>query len=415
VTAWNDDKMEYLNQLISGVCSNGLFLTFFIAVLGYLLGSVNIRGLRLGTSAVFLVALLFGHFGFADASLLHRIGLITASGDSLRATFSLIQNVGLLCFVAAVGLIAGPHFFRDFRQNIKSYVLLAVIVIGFGAGVCVVLVLAGGIDSALAAGLLSGALTTTPGYAAAQEAVAGSELLLREVSVGYAIAYPFGVVGVVLFVQLVPRLLRTNMQRERALLRAEAGESSPPKKAAFRVDPMGMFVFAFAVAAGILLGRISIPLPGGAVFSLGNTGGALLMGLLFGHLRKLGGLDLSVDPHALETLREIGLMLFLIGAGVPGGSGFVEILREQGAILFVYGALMTVIPMVCGYFFASRVLHMQLLNNLGAITGGMTSTPALGTLIRAAGTGDVATAYAAVYPAALVLVVLGVQFIVTLL
>ncbi|MBE6990306.1 MAG: permease [Ruminococcaceae bacterium] len=407
--------MEYLNQLISGVCSNGLFLTFFIAVLGYLLGSVNIRGLRLGTSAVFLVALLFGHFGFADASLLHRIGLITASGDSLRATFSLIQNVGLLCFVAAVGLIAGPHFFRDFRQNIKSYVLLAVIVIGFGAGVCVVLVLAGGIDSALAAGLLSGALTTTPGYAAAQEAVAGSELLLREVSVGYAIAYPFGVVGVVLFVQLVPRLLRTNMQRERALLRAEAGESSPPKKAAFRVDPMGMFVFAFAVAAGILLGRISIPLPGGAVFSLGNTGGALLMGLLFGHLRKLGGLDLSVDPHALETLREIGLMLFLIGAGVPGGSGFVEILREQGAILFVYGALMTVIPMVCGYFFASRVLHMQLLNNLGAITGGMTSTPALGTLIRAAGTGDVATAYAAVYPAALVLVVLGVQFIVTLL
>lgn len=415
MTAWNDDKMEYLNQLISGVCSNGLFLTFFIAVLGYLLGSVNIRGLRLGTSAVFLVALLFGHFGFADASLLHRIGLITASGDSLRATFSLIQNVGLLCFVAAVGLIAGPHFFRDFRQNIKSYVLLAVIVIGFGAGVCVVLVLAGGIDSALAAGLLSGALTTTPGYAAAQEAVAGSELLLREVSVGYAIAYPFGVVGVVLFVQLVPRLLRTNMQRERALLRAEAGESSPPKKAAFRVDPMGMFVFAFAVAAGILLGRISIPLPGGAVFSLGNTGGALLMGLLFGHLRKLGGLDLSVDPHALETLREIGLMLFLIGAGVPGGSGFVEILREQGAILFVYGALMTVIPMVCGYFFASRVLHMQLLNNLGAITGGMTSTPALGTLIRAAGTGDVATAYAAVYPAALVLVVLGVQFIVTLL
>ena len=85
-------------------------------------------------------------------------------------------------------------------------------------------------------------------------------------------------------------------------------------------------------------------------------------------------------------------MLFLIGAGVPGGAGFLPVLQSHGAVLFLYGALLTAAPMICGYFFAARVLKMRLLNSLGAITGGMTSTPALGTLIRVAGTGDVAAA-----------------------
>lgn len=408
--------MDAVSRFFTAVCSNGLFLVFLIAAAGYLLGSVNLWSVRLGTSAVFLSALLFGHFGLEDSSLLHRIGLITASAGSLQTTFSLVQSVGLLCFVTAVGLIAGPGFFRDFRRNVSSYALLALIVIGLGAAVCVLLILAGRIDSALAVGLLSGALTSTPGYAAAQEAVGGSELLLKEVSVGYAVAYPFGVVGVVLFVQIIPRLLRADMERERGLLSDDRPSSDRHEsRRARRIDPIGMFSFALAVVLGILLGRITIPLPGGAAFSLGNTGGALMMGLLFGHMGRIGRLDLSVTPEVLETLRELGLMLFLIGAGVPGGAGFVEILRSHGAVLFGYGALMTVVPVLCGYLFASRILRIRLLNNLGAITGGMTSTPALGALIRVAGTSDVAAAYAAVYPAALVLVVLAVQFIVSLL
>lgn len=73
---------------------------------------------------------------------------------------------------------------------------------------------------------------------------------------------------------------------------------------------------------------------------------------------------------------------------------------------------MTLIPMIIGYLFAKYVLKLPLLNNLGSITGGMTSTPALGTLIQVSGTEDIATAYAATYPIALISVVIAAKLIV---
>ena len=138
------------------------------------------------------------------------------------------------------------------------------------------------------------------------------------------------------------------------------------------------------------------------------------MGLLFGHFAHFGHLDVTVPVEELKTFRELGLMLFLIGAGVQGGAGFIETLKEEGFMLFIYGAIMTIVPMLVGFFFAKYVLKLRILNNLGSITGGMTSTPALGTLISVAKTDDVASAYAATYPIALVLVVLASQFIVLL-
>lgn len=88
------------------------------------------------------------------------------------------------------------------------------------------------------------------------------------------------------------------------------------------------------------------------------------------------------EESTLKVFRELGLMLFLIGAGVAGGASFIENFQP---IYFIYGVVMTLVPMVIGYFFAKYVLKLSLLNNLGSITGGMTSTPALGTLISVAG------------------------------
>ena len=130
-----------------------------------------------------------------------------------------------------------------------------------------------------------------------------------------------------------------------------------------------------------------------------------------GHFGHIGRLSVKVEKHVLECLREFGLALFLLGAGSQAGAGFVEILKEQGALLFLYGALMTLIPMLLGYVFAAKVLRLSIFNTLGSICGGMTSTPALGTLIRVTETDDVASAYAATYPIALVMVVLASQFI----
>ena len=356
------------------VLGNTLMIVFLVAVIGYLVGSIKIRGVELGTAGVLLVALVFGHFGFEVPDL--------------------VRELGLICFVTSVGFIAGPKFFRNFKINARSYILLGAIIIIIGALTTIGIIEIAGVPSDVSVGMMAGALTSTPGLAAAIDATGSANA-----SVGYGIAYPFGVVGVVLFVQLVPKFLKTDMAAERA--RFEAAQNvgdeefhKTKKEELFYADSMGFFPFALAIVLGIILAKIVIPLPGGAEFSLGTSGGPLIAGLILGHFGKIGRLSMKVEKHVLECLREFGLALFLIGAGVEAGAGFVEILREEGLVLFIYGALITLIPMFVGYFFAAKVLKLSLFNSLGSICGGMTSTPALGTLIRVTETDDVASAYA---------------------
>lgn len=311
--------------------------------------------------------------------------------------------------MTSVGFIAGPKFFRNFKLNAKSYILLGLIIIVAGALTTAAIIEIAGVPSDISVGMMSGALTSTPGLAAAIDATGSANA-----SVGYGIAYPFGVVGVVLFVQLVPKFLKTDMAAERARFEAaqNVGDDALKKKEKlFIVDEMGLCSFALAIVLGIILAKIVIPLPGGAEFSLGTSGGPLIAGLILGHFGHVGNISLHVEKSVLECLREFGLAMFLIGAGVEAGAGFIEILKEQGLILFVYGALITLIPMFIGYFVAVKMMKLSLFNTLGSICGGMTSTPALGTLIRVTGTDDVASAYAATYPVALVFVVLSCQFI----
>ena len=143
------------------------------------------------------------------------------------------------------------------------------------------------------------------------------------------------------------------------------------------------------------------------------------MCLVFGHFGHIGKLSLEVKEGTLKVLREFGLALFLLGAGVHGGVSLVEQVSQFGGGIvawgFIGGALMTLFPMLIGFVVGKYLLKLPLLNSLGSITGGMTSTPALGTLISTAKTDDVASAYASTYPIALVLVVLASQLIITLM
>jgi putative transport protein len=369
---------------------SSLLIVFIIAALGYLVGSVKIAGLQLGTSGVLLVALVFGHFGHIVPAL--------------------VKDLGLACFVGAVGFIAGPVFFRGFKKQAASYVLLGLVIIAVGTATTMGAIALFGLPVPLGIGMMSGALTSTPGLAAAIEAT-GSDLA----SVGYGIAYPFGVVGVVLFIQIIPKLTRADMAAETAALMRQFEETprcgSGGKKKRLVPDESGMLPLTAALVVGILIGQVTVPLPGGAGFSLGTSGGPLLAGLLFGHFGQIGGVSLEVPKKSLETLRELGLMLFLIGAGTGAGSGFVAVVREHGVGLFLIGAVITLLPMIVGYLTARRAFRLTLLNSLGSICGGMTSTPALGTLITVAGTDRVAAAYAATYPVALICVVLACQIV----
>jgi len=421
--------MEFLSKLIGlGQTPVVLLSVFLICFVGYLLGRIKVKGLCLGTAGVFLFALLFGYLctlpGLKELPVLDKFFMANAA-DPKISSFKFISNIGLVLFVTSVGAIAGPKFFRNLKINAKSYVPMGVLIILMGAAVTVAFALIPGIGSAYATGILSGALTSTPAFSAAQgavEAMAPEQLGL--VSLGHAVAYPFGVIGVVLFVQIMPRLVKADMAHERTLIGttapgAEQGEKKGKKR--LELDEFGFGAFGLMVVLGILLGAIKIPLSGkgfdGPCFSLGLTGGPLLMSLILAHFGHIGAISLKVDEHSLKSFREFGLMLFLVGAGVEGGVELVEQIAasEYGIMLVVYGfiagAFMTVIPMIVGYLFAKKVCKLPLLNNLGSITGGMTSTPALGTLIGVAGTDDVAAAYASTYPIALVLIVLASQLI----
>jgi len=391
---------------LGGVCSSVfsiIFVVFMISALGYLVGGIKIKGISLGTAGVLLIALLYGVLASYVPSF--NIGQTTINlfNASIKSSFGIVSNIGTALFVTAVGLIAGPKFFRTFNKKTISYLLMGVIVIAAGALVAVVLVLVDpNLSADMAIGLLTGGLTSTPGLSAAKE-VASNE---AAVTAGYGIAYLFGVLGVVLFVQLIPKILKVDIAKEReSFVAANTVNVKEYKGKLISLDPFGFFPFFLAIALGCVIGAIKIP---GLNFSLGTSGGTLVAGLVIGHFGHIGPIDCRIKKETLNFFRELGLVLFLVGAGVPGGVNFVSNVKVS---YFIYGAIMTLVPMIIGFVFAKYVFKLSVFNNLGSITGGMTSTPALGALISTAGTDDVASAYAATYPVALVCVVLVAKII----
>lgn len=195
---------QALHQLL---VDQPLIALFAIVASGLLLGAIQIRGVSLGSSGVLFTALLAGHLGY---------GIPDGIG-----------TLGLVLFVYCVGIGAGGRFFAALARegaNLAKLALIAVLVAGAvtWAGASLL-----GLPADLATGIFAGAMTSTPALAAATEGlgVSGS----TGVSIGYGIAYPFGVIGVVLFVQLLPRILKLDLERISA-------ESRDPSEEEERVE-----------------------------------------------------------------------------------------------------------------------------------------------------------------------------------
>ena len=461
-----------------------LLTVLVVIVAGYIIGRISIKEVSIGTAGVFVAALIFGAL-FNDT--IHN-ALTLDGGDLTNTAFSLVENAGLVLFVGSVGMMAGPGFFRNLKKNYKSYILIGIIIIAVGSltTISCYYIAMGTIDLpsdaaklgitksdyaiSMMTGIMSGSLTSTPAFSAAQSTAAdivpaGAAATIQDViTIGHAIAYIFGVIGVVLFVQLIPRMLNADMEKERELIKiSDEGESAAANEPAttdnskvaaanepmatdngkgaaanesaitvasengkfkkreketkrrIKIDVAGYAAFGIVAIIGIIIGMIKIPLSSdgfsGSTFSLTTTGGVLISSLVLSYIGHIGPLSIQTHPGVLKGFRELGLAIFLVGAGIPGGASFVKYYQS---IYFLYGVIITIIPMIIGYFIAYKVFKLPLLNSLGSITGGMTSTPALGCLIKTAGTDDVASSYASVYPVALVCVVLSSQFMILL-
>lgn len=371
---------------------NDVMIIFFILTLGYLLGRIPFFGIKLGTSGVLIIAIVMGHFGYEVAPIIGQIGLVL--------------------FLSCVGLVAGPTFIRNLKSNILAFILTSISVVVSAGVIIAVVVKFFNISLPLALGLSAGALTSTASLAATTEAT-GSSIA----SVGYGITYIFGVVGVILFVQVLPKLMKVNIEEEnKKLIPKENVSVFKNTKDLINIDQSGIFVISLAVVLGVLIGLVEIPLGNNIKFSLGNSGGSLIAGLILGHFGHIGKISLKAPKTTLNPIRDLGISLFLIQNGTKAGTGFVQVLAEQGIKLFIIGIIMTLVTVSIAFIISRYIFKMPLFAALGATTGAMTSAPSLSALMSVTNNNDNVTAfYAACQPIATIALVLLPQIMVSVL
>ena len=219
-------------DLYTLLTENIILLLFLVLALGFTVGKIRIAGVKAGsTIGVLLVGLIFGHFGFTIDPMIGSIG------------FSL--------FIFSVGLQAGPSFFSVLMQDGLKYLALAVVVAAAGLGTAIALSQLLDFAPGLGAGLLAGALTSTPSLAGAQDAYLSGlgnlrdtalsvEQAIQNVNVGYALTYLGGTAGVILFVTHFPRLMGIDIKKEANRLAKERGllgkrKAGPKTKDAFPI------------------------------------------------------------------------------------------------------------------------------------------------------------------------------------
>jgi putative transport protein len=528
-----------------------MLVLFAILAIGSLLGQLSWRGLSLGSAAVFFVGLVFGHFGYTVPKA--------------------VMDLGLLLFLYAIGLQAGPRFFRTFRKQGWQFVVIAGAALLAAAGVTALLAQLLNLPAALAAGMFTGAVTNTPALAGAIDTVARIEpAQTAAVSVGYGIAYPFSIIAVTLLVQFLPKLLHRDVKtaeeqwleqqrQERPALqkrqfcvsnpnldgkrlgdldthrvsqvnisRVRQGEQVVPatsdvilhlgdvllavgleeeldklrlligeetnvpmetnartlsrdlyvtdtrlagkrlmdlhvweqynviitriRRQGLEITPIGsstldmgdslrvvgdqasidefakliggdtrhvdetnMVPFLIGLMLGIMLGLIPFQLPSGMTIKLGAAGGAFLVSLILGHFGRVGPFRVYVPAAARNLSRELGLMLFLGGAGANAGTQLAKVVGERGWGIFGAAALITVAAVAVTLLLAFGFYRMNILSTMGMTAGVMTNPPALAAANGQTTTDVPAVIYASAFPVVLIFKILLAQILVQVL
>lgn len=531
--------------MFTDLLNSSYFALFLIVALGFMLGKIKIKGLSLDVSAVIFIALLFGHFGVIIPKEL--------------------GNFGLVLFIFTIGIQAGPGFVDSFRSKGKTLIIITLLIITSAALTGIGLKYAFDIDTPSVVGLIAGALTSTPGLAVAIDSTHSSQA-----SIAYGIAYPFGVIGVILFVKLLPRIMHIDLDKEaRRLEKERRGEYPELNTCIFRItnpsvfgrslmqlniramtgavisrlrhdakisiptaqtvlyeddyiqavgsenalhqlavlvgereegelplidtqeiesllltkkeminkqlgdlnlmknfgctvtrirrsgidlspspnlalkfgdklmvvgekegikgltrllgnnakklSDTDFFPIAMGIVLGVLFGKLNISFSGELSFSPGLTGGILIVALFLSAIGKTGPILWTMSGPANQLLRQLGLLLFLAEVGTSAGVNLVSTFQESGLLLFGVGAAITIAPMFIAVIVGRLAFKISILDLLGTITGGMTSTPGLAAADSMTDSNIPSVAYATVYPIAMVFLILFIQIIATVI
>ncbi len=206
-------SMDWISNLVNGTgIAHNLMLVALVVAVGIQLGKVKFFGVSLGVTMVLFLGILLSHFGYVmEPTVLH-----------------FLKEFGLILFVYSVGLQVGPGFFSSLRKGGLSLNLVAMGIVFLGVLTTLVLHFVTGLNMSTMVGILSGAVTNTPGLGAASQAF--SDMYGEtdpNIALGYAVAYPLGVVGIITSMIVIRSVLRVRLDREQARIKKE--EEDPSK------------------------------------------------------------------------------------------------------------------------------------------------------------------------------------------
>ena len=328
-------------------------LVFIIILVGICISRLKIGGMSLDLSAVLIVAILFGWMG-------EKFGIFSDSED-VRISTELLSSLGTSIFVAAVGILTGQGMKNGgLKQSVRGFMLGMVGVLTGYFCMRIILWLDTAVDKSALYGIFGGAMTSTP----ALTAVCEMENISAEMAaLGYGYAYILGVVGVVLFVQIKsPAALST--------VKSVVKETDRNSRRGETV----LACIACCVIVGTLIGRWQTPL---LEFSLGTTGGVLIVSILAGFLTSRK--RIIFDSVQLSIYRNLGLMFFFVGTGIRAGR---QMTGELQLRWILYGGIITGVAMFLTYFISRRLCKRSVSETLCITAGAMTSTPAIGALLK---------------------------------
>ena len=258
-----------------------------VIALGKVLGRCKLFGISLGVTWILFVGIIFSHFGLTlEAELLH-----------------FLKELGLILFVYSIGMQVGPSFFSSFRAGGIKLNLLSTILVLLGVGTTAVLIKLTGTDGPTMIGVMSGAVTNTPGLGAAQQAfVDANGGDPSGIALGYAVSYPLGVVGAILAFILV----------KKTLYRKGSGSVALPAKTTDNADYEVRKIEQDAQSRGLKYVHKKIIISNRKINGkhLGSLEFEKVIGASIIRIRR-AGIEISAKP---QTVLQLGDVVTVVGA-----------------------------------------------------------------------------------------------------
>jgi len=439
--------------------TNQIMLMTIAVFLGLLLGNIRFGRFSFSTSGTMVVGILLGWRVVEFINTIEPTSEMYAVGQHLLSKNIIDKgffDLFLILFIASVGLLAAKEVGRVIKIYGVKFIFLGIMITFIGAISAYGVSLVSSMDNPyFYNGVYTGALTSSPGLAASLEAarvhssglvekyevlscyekqrilkiigddedlkVENTIALTKEqennfirnveagVGTGYAVGYPFGVIIVIFAMNFFPVIFKIDIDKEKLLLIEELKGSI--KKIDINKQEQNLerrkevyfdlSAFVLVCLVGYIVGIPKISLSSLGEVSLGSTGGVLIAALVLGHIGRIGPFCFWLNSKKLSVLRKITIAYFFAIIGLRYGYQVINSLTGPGLTLVIASILVGSMAMTSGFLVGKYVFKINWIMLSGAICGGMTSTPGLGAAIDAVGSDEPASGYGAVYPFAL--------------